>query len=104
VSGFVCNRFAGLVQIWEVTEGRKVFTQANSLVSKAAEEGGLAVVQLLFNAEKMLLAVVSADHNIIVHQLETFACEKQVWLLYEGVSRNSFTEMIVKYTTPNKRV
>lgn len=68
----------GVVRIWEVTEGREVFTQTNSLVSKAAEEGGLAVVQLLFNAERMLLAVVSADHNIIIHQLETFACEKQL--------------------------
>ncbi|GFG39073.1 hypothetical protein Cfor_11996 [Coptotermes formosanus] len=50
----------------------------NSLVSKAAEEGGLAVVQLLFNAGRSLLAIVSADHNIIIHQLETFACEKQL--------------------------
>lgn len=81
MSGFVCNPIAGVVRIWEVTEGREVFTQTNSLVSKAAEEGGLAVVQLLFNAERMLLAVVSADQNIIIHQLETFACEKQVWLL-----------------------
>lgn len=81
MSGFLCNPIAGVVRIWEVTEGREVFMQTNSLVSKAAEEGGLAIVQLLFNAERMLLAVVSADHNIIIHQLETFACEKQVWLL-----------------------
>lgn len=81
MSRFVCNPVAGVVRIWEVTEGREVFTQTNSLVSKAVEEGGLAVVQLLFNAQRMLLAVVSADHNIIIHQLETFACEKQVWLL-----------------------
>jgi U3 small nucleolar RNA-associated protein 13 len=78
VTGFVCNPIAGVVRIWEVTEGREVFTQTNSLVSKAAEEGGLAVVQLLFNAQRMLLAVVSADHNIIIHQLESFECEKQV--------------------------
>lgn len=78
MTGFVCNPIAGVVRIWEVTEGREVFTQTNSLVSKAAEEGGLAVVQLLFNAQRMLLAVVSADHNIIIHQLESFECEKQV--------------------------
>lgn len=80
MSGFVCIPIAGVVRIWEVTEGREVFTQTNSLVSKAAEEGGLAVVQLLFNTERMLLAIISADHNIIIHQLETFACQKQVWL------------------------
>jgi U3 small nucleolar RNA-associated protein 13 len=81
VSGSVSNYIAGVVRIWEVTEGCEVFTQTNSQVSKAAEEGGLAVVQLLFNAQRSQLAVVSADHNIIIHQLETFACEKQVWLL-----------------------
>lgn len=68
-----------MVRIWEVVEGREVFTQSNSLVSKATEEGGLAIVQLLFNVEKCSLAIISADHNIIIHQLSTFVCEKQVW-------------------------
>lgn len=67
-----------MVRIWEVTEGHEVFTQSNSLVSKASEEGGLAIVQLLFNVERRSLAIISADHNIIIHQLETFMCEKQV--------------------------
>jgi U3 small nucleolar RNA-associated protein 13 len=68
-----------VVRIWEVAEGHEVFTQSNSLVSKASEEGSLAIVHLLFNAEKSSLAIISADHNIIIHQLATFACEKQVW-------------------------
>lgn len=64
--------------MWEVAEGHEVFTQINSLVPKATEEGGLAIVQLLFNANRSSLAVISADHNIIIHQLATFTCEKQV--------------------------
>ncbi|PNF27952.1 Transducin beta-like protein 3, partial [Cryptotermes secundus] len=68
----------GVVRIWEVTEGLEVFTQSNSLVSKATEEGGLAIVQLLFNVERCSLAIISADHNIIIHQLATFVCEKQL--------------------------
>jgi U3 small nucleolar RNA-associated protein 13 len=67
-----------VVRIWEVVEGREVFTQSNSLVSKATEEGGLAIIQLIFNAERCSLAIISADHNIIIHELATFACEKQV--------------------------
>lgn len=67
-----------MVRIWEVTRGCEVFTQSDSLVSKATEEGSLAIVQLLFNADKSSLAVISVDHNIIMHQLATFTCEKQV--------------------------
>lgn len=67
-----------MVRVWEVTEGHEVFTQSNSLISKAAEEGSLAIVQLLFNADRSSLAVISADHNIIIHDLATFTCEKQV--------------------------
>lgn len=68
----------GIIRIWEVTEGREVYAQSNSLVTQASEEGGLAIVHLLFNAEKNCLAVVSVDHNIIIHDLETFQCEKQL--------------------------
>ncbi|PSN41585.1 Transducin beta-like protein 3 [Blattella germanica] len=74
---------AGLIRIWEVTEGREIFTQSNSLVSKASEESGLAIVHLLFNIEKQLFSVATVDHNIIVHHLETFACEKQLLQNYE---------------------
>ncbi|KAJ4446143.1 hypothetical protein ANN_12835 [Periplaneta americana] len=68
----------GVVRIWNVTDGREVYTQSNSLVSKASEEGGLAIVNLLFNVELSSLAVISSDHNIIVHKLQTFKCEKQL--------------------------
>ncbi|KAJ9593229.1 hypothetical protein L9F63_015228, partial [Diploptera punctata] len=67
----------GVIRVWEVTEGREVYSQSNSLVAKTSEEVGLAIVHLLFNKETNSLAVVSFDHNIIIHNLETFECRKQ---------------------------
>jgi hypothetical protein len=67
-----------MIRIWEVTEGREVYSQDNSLLAKSSEEGGLSVVHLLFNEERNFLAVISVDHNVIIHDLETFRCEKQV--------------------------
>ncbi|XP_046382433.1 transducin beta-like protein 3 [Ischnura elegans] len=67
----------GIIRIWQVEKGREVFIQKNSLVNKAKEEGGLAITHLLFNAEESVFAVVSADHNIIIHDLHSLECKKQ---------------------------
>ncbi|XP_065089253.1 transducin beta-like protein 3 [Ochlerotatus camptorhynchus] len=73
-----CAGEEGLVKVWEMTETKIVFKQTNSLVTKSAEEGGLAIANMLFNRESSKLAIVSADHNIIIHDLDTFDCFKQL--------------------------
>ncbi|XP_071440764.1 transducin beta-like protein 3 [Hetaerina americana] len=67
----------GVIRFWQVEKGREVFAQSNSLVNKAAEEGGLAITHVLFNEHESAFAVVSADHNIIIHDLNSFECKKQ---------------------------
>lgn len=68
----------GVVNIWEMNTGRKFYAQQNSLVSAAKEEGGLSIMHLLYNQVINSFAVVSADHNIIIHSMSTFECTKQV--------------------------
>ncbi|KAL9692624.1 hypothetical protein quinque_005543 [Culex quinquefasciatus] len=73
-----CAGEEGLIKVWEMTETAIVYKQSNSLVTKSAEEGGLAITEMLLNRQTSQLAVVSADHNIIIHDLETFECFKQL--------------------------
>lgn len=73
----ICNCL-GIVNIWEMNSGRKCYAQQNSLVSAAKEEGGLSIMHLLYNQVINSFAVVSADHNIIIHSMSTFECTKQV--------------------------
>lgn len=67
----------GIVKVWDVKKAKEVFVQTNSLVSPALEEGGLAVSNLLFNEKSKTLAVVTVEHNIIIHHLKSFLCLKQ---------------------------
>lgn len=67
----------GVVKVWDVKKAKEVFVQTNSLVSPAIEEGGLAVSNLLFNKKSKALAVVTVEHNIIIHHLKSFVCLKQ---------------------------
>lgn len=67
--------------------GREVYTQENSLVHPAKEAGGLSITHLLYNAKSNSAAVVSADHNIIIHSIETFDCKKQV-IYYKSKQKN----------------
>ncbi|XP_011635530.1 transducin beta-like protein 3 [Pogonomyrmex barbatus] len=50
----------------------------SSLVPAAKEEGGLSITHLLYNSIHNIFAVVSVDHNIIIHSLELFECKKQL--------------------------
>ncbi|KAL2724522.1 transducin beta-like protein 3 [Vespula squamosa] len=68
----------GVVNIWEMNTGRKCYAQQNSLVSTAKEEGGLSIMHLLYNQVINSFAVVSVDHNIIIHTMNTFECTKQI--------------------------
>ncbi|XP_011257031.1 transducin beta-like protein 3 isoform X1 [Camponotus floridanus] len=68
----------GVVKIWEMKSGKLIYTQDNSLVSPAKEEGSLSITHLLYNNVHKIFAVVSVDHNIIIHSLELFECKKQL--------------------------
>lgn len=68
----------GIIKIWQCNDSKLIYKQTNSLISPAIEEGGLAVTQLLYNERQTQIAVVSSDHNIIVHDLKTFDCCKQL--------------------------
>ncbi|KAH1016621.1 hypothetical protein HUJ04_007810 [Dendroctonus ponderosae] len=67
----------GIIRVWDVINAKTVYTQTNSLVSKAAEEGGLSITHLMLNEKSKSLAVVSVDHNIAIHHLKSFTCLKQ---------------------------
>lgn len=67
----------GEIKIWEMNTANMVFKQENSLISKANENVGLAITQMLFNQNTSQFAVVSADHNIMIHNSSTFFCAKQ---------------------------
>ncbi|KPJ08179.1 Transducin beta-like protein 3 [Papilio machaon] len=73
-----CAGEKGVVKVWNMQMSRLMFEQNNSLVSPATEEGGLAITHLLFNEARNMLSVVTVDHNIIIHDLETFNCLKQM--------------------------
>lgn len=68
----------GTIKIWDMTGGTSIYGQTNSLIGTASEEGGAEATQLLLNQKNSQLAVVSADHNIMIHNLSTFYCAKQL--------------------------
>ncbi|KAF5282474.1 hypothetical protein FQR65_LT14282 [Abscondita terminalis] len=67
----------GVIRVWDLFKAKEIYAQSNSLVSKPKEEGGLAITHLLFNTKIESFAVVSSEHNIILHDLNTFQCTKQ---------------------------
>lgn len=67
----------GIIKIWEMNTARLMYEQQDSLVSKANETEGLAITQMLYNKKNSQFAVVSADHNIMIHNSSTFYCAKQ---------------------------
>jgi len=58
--------------------GKQIYKQNNSLILPAKEDGGLSITYLFYNSTRNAFAVISADHNIIIHSLESFECIKQV--------------------------
>lgn len=67
----------GVVRVWDVSTAKEIYIQTNSLVPKAKEDGSLAITHLLWNSNMGALGVVSVEHNIIFHKLDTFQCVKQ---------------------------
>ena len=78
---FKNKNLLGVVKIWEMKAGKLIYTQDNSLVPPAKEEGSLSITHLFYNSTHNIFAVVSVDHNIIIHSLELFECKKQVGVL-----------------------
>lgn len=58
--------------------GREMYRQENSLVQTAKERGDLSIIHLLYNKSSNEFAVVTVDHNIIIHSLQSYKCKKQV--------------------------
>ncbi|XP_077294139.1 transducin beta-like protein 3 [Arctopsyche grandis] len=73
-----CAGDKGVIKVWDVSSSKLIYAQTNSVVSPASNDGGLAVTQLLLNEIRCCLSVISADHNIIVYDLATFECSKQM--------------------------
>jgi U3 small nucleolar RNA-associated protein 13 len=73
-----CAGEEGIVKVWQMNDSKMIYKQSSSLISKASEEGGLAITQMLYNEQLQQVALVSFDHNIIVHDLATFSCCKQL--------------------------
>lgn len=68
----------GAVKFWQMNDSKLLYKQESSIISKASEEGGLAITQMLYNKQLQQIALVSFDHNIIVHEIATFQCCKQL--------------------------
>ncbi|CAH1394841.1 unnamed protein product [Nezara viridula] len=66
----------GVIRVWDVLNPKELYIQSNSLVKKS-EEGGLALRKLLFSTAASSFALVSYDHNIFVHSIDTFVCTNQ---------------------------
>lgn len=73
-----CAGEKGIVKVWNLSMSRIMFEQINSLVSPSTEEGGLSITHLLYNQARNMVSVVTVDHNIIIHDLETFDSVKQM--------------------------
>lgn len=68
----------GIIKVWQVNDSKILYKQESSVISRASEEGGMAIVQMCFNEQLQQIALVSFDHNIIVYDFATFSCCKQL--------------------------
>ncbi|XP_017881942.1 transducin beta-like protein 3 [Ceratina calcarata] len=68
----------GVVRIWEMRTGKEVYVQTNSIVAAAKEAGSLSITHLLYNNASNTFAIITVDHNIIIHSLDTFEHVKQL--------------------------
>ncbi|XP_049532813.1 transducin beta-like protein 3 [Anopheles darlingi] len=73
-----CGGEEGIIKVWEMTETKIVYKQSNSLVTRATEEGGLSITHLIYSNTLGQMAIVSADHNLLVHDCASFECVRQL--------------------------
>lgn len=67
----------GVIKVWDILSSKLIYTQTNSFVTPA-NDGNLAITQLLLNEVRCCLSVISSDHNIIIYNLSTFECSRQM--------------------------
>ncbi|CAL7933041.1 unnamed protein product [Xylocopa violacea] len=73
----------GIVKVWEMRTGRKVYVQQNSITSVEEHQGAKkeapkpSITHLLYDKTTNNFAVVTVDHNIIIYTLNTFENVKQ---------------------------
>lgn len=68
----------GVIKVWEMLEGKLIYTQANSVVDALTEESAGGLIQVLFNETTGTIAVVTFDFNVIIHDLKSFDCIHQI--------------------------
>lgn len=76
-----CAGEKGMISLWDMKTSKELYKQTNSLISPAKTEGSLAVTHLLVDsndAKRTELALVSVEHNIIIHHTKSFAILKQL--------------------------
>lgn len=68
----------GGLKVWDMKNSKLVFKQENPLLKSAEQKGGLSVTDLIYNESSSQVAVVSADHNIVIYESPTLKCVKQL--------------------------
>ncbi|XP_073975229.1 transducin beta-like protein 3 [Rhodnius prolixus] len=68
----------GVIRIWDVSKVTELYVQQNSIIDCAKGDSGLAITNLIFNEATSNFLVSSSEHNIFIHNLETFSCLKQL--------------------------
>ena len=77
--------FTGQLRVWSLADGKCVYTktvlQAKSTKSKSEEDTGQLIVYSTLCKTLGMIAVVTFDHNIILHELTSLKRFKQVCML-----------------------
>lgn len=68
----------GVLKVWEITKGKLIYSQTNSIIQTTSDAGEMTISQLMFNEQTALLATVTVDHMILIQTLETFDYVKQI--------------------------
>lgn len=68
----------GDLKVWDMKNSKMLFKQENPLLKSAEQKGGLSVTDVIYNENSNQVAVVSVDHNIVIHESKSLKCVKQL--------------------------
>ncbi|XP_063702064.1 transducin beta-like protein 3 [Culicoides brevitarsis] len=68
----------GDLKVWDMNNSKLVYKQENPLLKSAEQKGGLSITDVVYNESSKQIAVVSVDHNIVIHKISSFKCVKQL--------------------------
>lgn len=81
----VWSRFAGQLRVWSLKDGKCIFTktvlQAKNNKSNNKEDTGQQIVYATLCNTLKMIAIVTFDHNIVLHELASLNRIKQVLIL-----------------------